>query len=109
IAVLAIAAFAGYRYYDGTYAPEMKYKDFAEEILRRHYDAAAAMTDGLSANDLAKAGTQEKVGGGPAMFQTLFPSRFDVESRTATSLGAPQHGAQTVLAHPPGGAAATPA
>jgi hypothetical protein len=107
IAVLAIAPFAGYRYYDGTYAPEKKYRDFAEEIVRRHYDAAAAMTDGLSAQDLAKAGTQEKVGGGPTMFQTLFPSRFDVESRTATSLGVTLHAVQTVLFNPPGVESAT--
>jgi hypothetical protein len=94
-AVLVIAAFLAYRYYDGTFAPEKKYKDFAEEILKRHYDAAAAMTDGLSTQDLAKQGTQEKVGGGTAMFQTLFPSRFDIESRTATSLGVTLHAVQT--------------
>ena len=106
-AVLVIAAFFAYRYYDGNYAPEKKYKDFAEEILKRHYDAAAAMTDGLSPQDLAKEGTQEKVGAGPPMFQTLFPSRFDIESRTATSLGVTLHAAQTVLFNPPGVESAT--
>ena len=106
-AVLVIAAFLAYRYYDGTYAPERKYKEFAEEIVKRHYDAAAAMTDGLSAQDLGKEGTQEKIGGGPPMFQTLFPSRFDIESRTATSLGVTLHAVQTVLFNPPGVESAT--
>jgi hypothetical protein len=106
-AVLVIAAFFAYRYYDGTVAPEKKYKDFAEEILKRHYDAAAAMTDGLSPQDLARQGTQEKVGAGTAMFQTLFPSRFDIESRTATSLGVTLHAVQTVLFNPPGVESAT--
>jgi hypothetical protein len=96
------AAFFGYRYYDGSYAPEKKYKEFAEEMLKRHYDTAATMTDGLTAQDLAKAGTQEKVGAGPAMFQTLFPSRFNIESRTATNLGVTLHAVQTVLFNPPG-------
>jgi hypothetical protein len=106
-AVLVMAAFFAYRYYDGTFAPEKKYKDFAEEILKRHYDAAAAMTDGLSAQDLAQQGTQEKIGAGTAMFQTLFPSRFDIESRTATSLGVTLHAVQTVLFNPPGVESAT--
>jgi len=101
-AVLVIAAFFAYRYYDSTYAPEKKYKEFAEEILKRRYEAAAAMTDGLSAQDLARVGTQEKIGAGPPMFQTLFPSRFEIESRTATSLGVTLHAVQTVLFNPPG-------
>ena len=101
-AVLVIAAFFAYRYYDSTYAPEKKYKEFAEEILKRRYEAAAAMTDGISAQDLMREGTQEKIGAGPPMFQTLFPSRFDIESRTATTLGVTLHAVQTVLFNPPG-------
>jgi len=101
-AALVAAAFFGYRYCDGSYAPEKTYKEFAEEMLRRHYDSAATMTDGLSAQDLAKAGTQEKIGAGPAMFQTLFPSHFNIESRTATNLGVTLHAVQTVLFNPPG-------
>src|SRR5438552_17513984 len=101
-AALLAAAFFGYRYYDTSYAPEKKYKEFAEEMLKRHYDTAATMTDGLTAQDLAKAGTQEKIGAGPAMFQTLFPSRFNIESRTATNLGVTLHAVQTVLFNPPG-------
>ena len=101
-AVLVIAAFFAYRYYDGNYAPEKKYKEFAEEILKRRYEAAAAMTDGISAQDLMRQGTQEKIGAGPPMFQTLFPSRFDIESRTATTLGVTLHAVQTVLFNPPG-------
>jgi hypothetical protein len=101
-AALLAAAFFGYRYYDASYAPEKKYKEFAEEMLKRHYDSAAAMTDGLTAQDLAKAGTQEKIGAGPATFQTLFPSRFNIESRTATNLGVTLHAVQTVLFNPPG-------
>jgi hypothetical protein len=108
-AALLAAAFFGYRYYDGSYAPEKKYKEFAEEMLKRHYDTAATMTDGLTAQDLAKAGTQEKVGAGPAMFQTLFPSRFRVDSRTATSLGVTLHAVQTVFFNPAGVESVRPA
>ena len=36
------------------------------------------------------------------MFQTLFPSRFNIESRTATNLGVTLHAVQTVLFNPPG-------
>ena len=53
-AALLAAAFFGYRYYDTSYAPEKKYKEFAEEMLKRHYDTAATMTDGLTAQDLPK-------------------------------------------------------
>ena len=34
-AALLAAAFFGYRYYDTSYAPEKKYKEFAEEMLKR--------------------------------------------------------------------------
>jgi hypothetical protein len=109
IAVLALAAFIAYRYYDSTYAPQKTYEKFAEEILKRHYDAAAAMTDGLSPQDVARQGTQEKIGGGPPMFQTLFPSRFAVDSRTATTLGVTLHAVQTVRFNPPGVESTRPA
>jgi hypothetical protein len=60
-AALLAAAFFGYRYYDASYAPERKYKEFAEEMLKRHYDSAAAMTDGLTAQDLARARRSDRV------------------------------------------------
>jgi hypothetical protein len=46
--------------------------------VHRH-DAAAAMSDGLTAKDLERSGTQEKIGAGPSMFQTLFPSRYEIQ------------------------------
>src|SRR5882724_10723320 len=88
VAVLMIAgAVAGYWYYQSSYAPASLYKAFAEEVLRRHYDAAAAMTAGLTAAGLARSGTQEKIGAGPAMFQTLFPSRFTIDSKQTAGDG----------------------
>lgn len=86
VVLLAGAGFAGYRYYATSIAPERQYKAFAEEVLHRRYDAAAAMSDGLSAGDIARNGTQEAIGG--AMFQTLFPSRFAVTSRETAPDGA---------------------
>jgi hypothetical protein len=101
--LLAVIAFAGYRYYATSIAPERRYKEFAEEVLHQHYDAAAAMTDGLSAGDVARAGTQERIGAGPPMFQTLFPSRFEVTSRESAPDGAlVLHAVQTVLFNPAG-------
>lgn len=103
VLVIAAAAVAGYRYYATSLAPERRYKEFAEAVLHRQYDAAAAMTDGLSATDVARAGTQEAIGAGPSMFQTLFPSRFEVTSREAAADGAlVLHAVQTVLFTPPG-------
>ena len=103
-AVLIIAgAVAAYWYYQTSYAPVALYKSFAEEILHRHYEAAAAMTDGLTAADLARSGTQEKIGAGPAMFQTLFPSRFTIDSKETASDGTITFKAtQTVLFNPAG-------
>ena len=101
--LLAAAALAGYRYYAATIAPERQYRAFAEEVLHQHYDAAAAMSDGLSAKDIEQSGTQESIGAGPQMFQTLFPSRFDVTSREAGPGGAlVLHAVQTVLFNPQG-------
>jgi len=103
LAILAVSGFAAHRHYTKSYAPITLYKQFAEEILKRHYDVAAAMTDGLTQSDLEKAGTQEKIGAGPAMFQTLFPSRFDMESQSAEPDGSVTLNAmQTVLFNPPG-------
>ena len=103
VAILAVAAFMTWRWYDRSFAPVQRYEQFAEEILRRHYDVAASMSDGLTESDLARAGTQEKSGPGPEMFQTLFPSRFDVQSRqTAADGTVTLHAIQTVLFNPAG-------
>src|SRR5260370_42437082 len=88
ILIVLAAAFLGYRYYRGTYAPVKHYKAFAEEILHRKYDAAAEMAEGLTAADLAKLGSQERLGPGPEMLQKLFPSRFEIESRKTDPGGA---------------------
>ena len=99
---LIAIAFLVWRY-RSTHGPEACYRQFAEEILHRRYDAAAAMSYGLSADDLAKLGSQERIGAGPAMFQTLFPSRFAIESSEAGADGARTlHATQTVLFNPVG-------
>lgn len=59
---------------------EARYRAFAEEMLNRRYEAASAMCEGLSVEDLRERGSQERIGDGPAMFQTLFPSRFEIRS-----------------------------
>ena len=98
---LVIILGAGYRYAFAK-GPESAYKAFAEEILNRRYDAAAGMAEGLSAADLAREGTQEHIAG-PAMFQTLFPSRFTIDSREdAPDGGVILHATQTVLFNPVG-------
>ena len=103
VVVIIAAAFLGYRQYSRSYAPVSTYKKFADEILHRHYDAAAAMSDGLTAKDLEQSGTQEKIGAGPAMFQTLFPSRYEIQSTESGSNGTlTLHAVQTVLFNPPG-------
>jgi len=87
----------------GKNAVEERYKQFAEEMLQRRYDAAAAMTDGLTAAELGELGTQERIGAGPAMFQTLFPSRFVIDTREKAADGAViLHATQTVLFNPAG-------
>jgi ketosteroid isomerase-like protein len=102
-AILIAVAFAGWRWYERSFAPEQQYHKFAEEMLKRHYDVAAAMTDGLSEADLGALGSQEKTWGGPAMFQTLFPSKFKIDSREVAADGSISlHAVQTVLFNPPG-------
>lgn len=101
LGLIAIAVLV-YRY-RSSHGPEAQYRQFAEEMLHRRYDAAAAMSYGLSADDLAKLGSQERIGAGPVMFQTLFPSRFAIESDEAGSDGAHTlHATQTVLFNPVG-------
>jgi hypothetical protein len=100
---LASAGFGVYRYYSTTYAPVKAYETFAEEILHQRYDAAAKLCDGLTAADLEKLGSQERIGAGPPMFQTLFPSRFAVQSRETSSDGdLTINAVQTVLFNPAG-------
>jgi hypothetical protein len=103
VLILLVAAFLGYRYYRVTYSPVTHYKAFAEEIPRRRYDAAAGMAEGLTASDLARKGSQEQIGAGARMFQTLFPSRFAIESsETAPDGVLTINATQTVLFNPPG-------
>jgi hypothetical protein len=73
--LLAAVAFAGYRYYATSIAPERRYKEFAEEVLHQHYDAAAAMADGAVVLHAAQtvlfnpAGVESAVR--PAMYATM--------------------------------------
>jgi hypothetical protein len=61
------------------------------------------MCEGLSKEKLEASGTMEKIGAGPTMFQTVFPSRFDVRSKeTAPDGGIALDAVQTVLWNPPG-------
>jgi hypothetical protein len=106
--LFAAVAFIGWRYYASSIAPERRYKQFAEEVLHRRYNAAAGMTDGMSEADVARAGTQERIGAGPAMFQTIFPSKFAVSSRETAPDGAlVLHAVQTVFFNPAGVESAT--
>lgn len=108
--VAVVALFVAYRYYDASYAPVTRYKKFAEEVLKRHYDAAAAMCDGLTAKDLEALGTQEHIGAGPAMFQTLFPSQFAIESQEKSDDGTITiNSVQTVHFNPAGVESVRPA
>ena len=101
--IVLVAALLGYRHYQQSYAPVEQYKKFAEEILHRRYDAAADLTAGISAADLEKQGTQERIGAGPQMFQKLFPSRFAIESSEIAGDGTlTLHAVQTVLFNPAG-------
>lgn len=103
LAVVAVALFLGHRYYDGSYAPVKRYKAFAEEVVKRHFDVASSMSDGLSADNIRQSGSQEKTGPGPEMFQTLFPSRFEIESQEKGDDGSVTiHAVQTVLFNPAG-------
>lgn len=108
-----LALYFGYKHFFGPAAadsPDTTYMKFAEEMLQRHYDKAAALSQGLSADDLAKLGTQERIGAGPAMFSVLFASRFKVDSRdTAPDGSVILHATQIVLFNPAGIESAYPA
>jgi hypothetical protein len=109
VAVILIGGFFGYRRFV-VGGVEGKYEAFAEEILHRRYDAAVAMTDGLTARELSKLGSQERIGVGPPMFQTLFPSRFVINSRSDGPDGSVVLNAtQTVLFNPVGVESTRPA
>jgi len=103
LGVLAGAGFLGYRSYDSSSAPVKRYENFAEEILHRHYEVAEGMCDGLPKEKLEEAGTMEKIGAGPTMFQTLFYSRFEISSKeTAPDGSITLNVVQIVLWNPPG-------
>jgi len=103
IVVVAAAAWFGYRWYDGSHAPVQHYIAFAEKILHRDFGGASMMTDGISAADLEKQGTQEHIGAGPQMFQQLFPSRYTIESQESAADGTVTlHAVQLVYFNPAG-------
>jgi hypothetical protein len=103
VALLIVAGGITYRHYVTAVAPIRRYEQFAEELLRRRYDAAAGLCDGLTQDDLAKLGSQERIGGGPSMFQTLFPSRFEIKSHEVSPDGSVAiHAIQTVRFNPVG-------
>jgi len=107
--ILLIAAIAGYRYYAGN-APVRAYEQFAEAVVHRQYDAAAAMTTGLTPAALERSGTQEQAGAGPAMFQTLFRSNFRIDSQEVDADGGViLKSVQTVLFNPVGVESTRPA
>ena len=89
--------------YSASHGAEAHYKQFAEEVLKRHYDVASGMADGLTPSALEKLGTQEHIGAGPPMFQQLFPSRFRIDSsEKEPGGGVTLHATQTVLFNPVG-------
>ncbi len=101
--ILVVAAAGGGYYYRSVSGPVPRYQKFAEEVLHRRYDAAAEMCDGLTAADLQSRGSQEQIGAGPQMFQTLFPSTFVVESNETSDDGKVTiHAVQTVWFNPAG-------
>lgn len=109
VAVALAALYFGYKRFSSDPVEET-YMKFAEEMTQRHYDKAAALSSGLSADDLAKLGTQERIGAGPAMFSVLFASRFKVDSRDKTADGSVVlHATQIVLFNPAGIESARPA
>ena len=79
-----------------------RYQEFAEEVLHRHYDKAAAMCAGITESELARRGTQEQIGAGPPMFQTLFPSSFEITETTTPNGDIHIDAVQTVLFNPGG-------
>jgi hypothetical protein len=82
--------------------PVKTYETFAETMLQRRYDDAAAMTEGLTRGQLEQLGSQERIGAGPAMFQTLFPSRFEITSEREAAGIVTVEAVQTVLFNPAG-------
>jgi hypothetical protein len=88
LAILVVVFVVVGQYYRSSHGPEKAYKAFAEEILHRRYVEAAAMSEGLTASDLEKQGSQERIGPGPAMFQALYPSLFAIESQETGPDGA---------------------
>jgi len=103
LGILAGAGFAGYRVYDSSTAPVKRYEAFAEEILNRRYEAAQGMCEGLSREQLEASGTMEKIGAGSTMFQTVFPSRFEIRTKEKGADGEMALDAvQTVNWNPPG-------
>jgi hypothetical protein len=101
-AACAVAALISYRHLRVD-SVEAEYEKFAEAILHRQYSVAAVMCDGLTADDLEQLGSQEHIGAGPAMFQTLFPSRFKVNDRRSLPDGSVVlNVSQTVLFNPVG-------
>jgi hypothetical protein len=110
VVVLLVVAFLAYRRYDSSWAPVRRYKAFANEVLHRRYDAAAAMADGLTAVQIEKVGSQEQIGAGPPMFQTLFPSIYRIESQESAADGSVTlRGEQMVLFNPVGVESVRPA
>ena len=108
--IVVVVASVPYRYYRNVHGPVKQYEAFAEEIVHRRYDAAAAMADGLTADQLAQRGSQERIGAGPPMFQTLFPSRFVIESQERDAVGLTTLTAtQTILFTPVGVESTRPA
>jgi hypothetical protein len=103
LALVVILAIFGFRYSKANSGPVKQYKLFAEAVLFRRYDRAAAMTAGMSPDDVAKQGSQERIGDGPPMFQTIFPSHIRIESQETDPDGdVTIHGVQTVLFNPVG-------
>ncbi len=101
--IASVAGFAGWRYYSASYAPVQTYKEFAEHMLNGRYDKASALADGLSPDALQKLGTQERIGAGPPMFQTIFPSTFTIETEEKDADGTlTMHATQLVRFNPAG-------
>ena len=101
-AVVVIGLVVAYRHFRVA-GPVKTYEAFAEEVVHRRYDLAATMASGLTADDLGRLGSQERIGAGPEMFQTVFPSRFRIESQEEKPDGALEVVAiQTVLFNPAG-------
>ena len=103
LGVLAAGGFLALRAFRSSAAPVKRYEEFAEHVLNRRYDAAAAMCDGVSREQLEQSGTMEKIGAGASMFQTVFASGFAIRSKETNPDGTVTLTAiQTVRWNPPG-------